>query len=318
MITTDNPIFSVVVPVYNKELQIVHSLGSVLNQSFANFELLIVCDPSTDNSNSEVAKVKDPRIRTFHRDIPGPGGYAARNVGIKEARSDWIAFLDADDEWRSDHLELAFDYIANNQNLNVISFSYSVLGSSSKRSGLRRIVDENKILSQQMVLQLLEKKDIFHTNAMIIKRQSLIAAGCFPDGSTYRRGGDYDTWLRVLMDQDYLFFSSEVTSAYNFNNSGVISDPRNIECDQPVVDTVKRYLNSKRFNESSVSRSLMRLSNRKEISLLTERKKYGIDGLSFNKVYISQLNVKQTLRLLALMLPNRFYTKIIPLLRLQG
>src|SRR5690625_1627721 len=100
-----SPFFSVVIPVYNKELYVARAINSILNQSFKDFELIIVCDPSTDSSNSIVRKFSDRRIKVFNRNKPGLGGYAARNLGIKNSSGQWISFLDADDEWYLDHLQ---------------------------------------------------------------------------------------------------------------------------------------------------------------------------------------------------------------------
>ena len=102
------PFFSVVIPVYNKGPHIHRSIISLLNQTFQDFEVILINDASTDNSIEEINKFKDKRIRVFQRNEPGPGGYAARNLGIKEAKGEWIAFLDADDEWMTDHLEKMF------------------------------------------------------------------------------------------------------------------------------------------------------------------------------------------------------------------
>src|SRR6056297_1231579 len=96
--------FSVVIPLYNKEPHVARCIRSVLTQTHQDFEILIVNDASTDNSVGEVNKFEDTRIRLVHREEPGPGGYAARNLGIKLAQSEYIAFLDADDEWLPDHL----------------------------------------------------------------------------------------------------------------------------------------------------------------------------------------------------------------------
>ena len=90
---------SVVIPLYNKGPHIARSINSVRSQTFQDFELIIVNDASTDNSLGEVARFKDPRINLYHREKPGPGDYAARNLGIEKAKAEWIAFLDADDEW---------------------------------------------------------------------------------------------------------------------------------------------------------------------------------------------------------------------------
>src|SRR5882724_6939837 len=95
---------AVVIPLYNKGLHIRRALDSVLAQSRRPDEIIIVDDNSSDEGPAEVAKYADPRIRLLHRTTPGPGGYAARNLAIEHAHSEWIAFLDADDAWTFDHL----------------------------------------------------------------------------------------------------------------------------------------------------------------------------------------------------------------------
>ncbi len=98
--------FSVVVPLYNKELFIRRTVESVLSQSYQDFELIVVDDGSTDASIDVLAKVNDPRMRVVSQTNGGEG--AARNCGMREASQPWIALLDADDYWFPDHLaELA-------------------------------------------------------------------------------------------------------------------------------------------------------------------------------------------------------------------
>ncbi len=93
---------SVVIPLYNKERQIANTLKTVLDQTCHDFEVVIVNDGSTDGSVAEVAKFNDPRIRLI--DQPNAGVSAARNHGIEEACGEYIALLDADDEWHPDYL----------------------------------------------------------------------------------------------------------------------------------------------------------------------------------------------------------------------
>src|SRR5690606_33739439 len=96
--------FSVIIPVYNKAPHLRRCIDSVLNQTYPFFEIILIDDASTDESLSILNSYIDERIRIFFRRTPGPGGYAARNLGIKKSVFDWIAFLDADDEWDSSRL----------------------------------------------------------------------------------------------------------------------------------------------------------------------------------------------------------------------
>ena len=95
--------FSIVMPVWNKEEYVAATLTAALAQSFADFELIVVDDGSADRSMAIVRGFDDPRIRILVQANAGPG--RARNAGIAAARHDWIAFLDADDLWLPDHLD---------------------------------------------------------------------------------------------------------------------------------------------------------------------------------------------------------------------
>ena len=94
---------TIVIPLYNKESQIVDAIQSVFSQSFQDFELIVVNDGSTDNSIEMVKRFVDPRIKLITQKNAGVS--AARNHGIKEAKGEFITFLDADDSWEPDFLK---------------------------------------------------------------------------------------------------------------------------------------------------------------------------------------------------------------------
>lgn len=97
------PLVSVVVPVYNGESTIEDTVKSVLNQTFLDFELIIINDGSADSTLDVIAKFKDSRVKIFT--YTNSGLSASRNRGIDHALSEYISFLDADDLWTADKLE---------------------------------------------------------------------------------------------------------------------------------------------------------------------------------------------------------------------
>lgn len=104
---TFHTLVSVIIPVYNREKTIERAIDSVLSQTYTNFEIIIVDDNSTDNTMSLVSRYEnnEPRIRHVQHN-KNKGAQAARNTGIKMAKGEWIAFLDSDDEWLPQKLEL--------------------------------------------------------------------------------------------------------------------------------------------------------------------------------------------------------------------
>ena len=99
-----NPTVSVIIPTYNRAHLIKRAIQSVLNQTYQDFEVIIVDDASTDNTEEVVKSFNDPRIR-YIRHEKNKGAAAARNTGIKTARGKYIAFQDSDDEWLPEKLE---------------------------------------------------------------------------------------------------------------------------------------------------------------------------------------------------------------------
>ncbi len=93
---------TVVIPLYNKRLQVRRAIDSVLAQTFGDFELIVVDDGSTDKGLEIVNEIRDPRLRTISQTNRGPG--AARNRGAAESQGEYLAFLDADDEWTTEFL----------------------------------------------------------------------------------------------------------------------------------------------------------------------------------------------------------------------
>lgn len=134
--------FSIVIPLYNKELSILNTLNSVRRQLIQEFEIIIVNDGSTDSSLEVVSKLKDERITIINQCNGGVS--SARNAGIKAAKFKWIAFLDGDDIWEKKHLSAIVEMIN--------SFSEAKLFATSFRYSDGRVIQRNEMRERLSVI----------------------------------------------------------------------------------------------------------------------------------------------------------------------
>ncbi|WP_333866568.1 glycosyltransferase family 2 protein [Sphingobacterium sp.] len=195
--------FSVVIPLYNKEFSIKRTLESVLNQTFSNFEIIVVNDGSTDDS-LEVAKlINDSRVRII--DQHNGGVSSARNRGIKEGQYEWIVFLDADDLWEPNHLETINSMIVKFPNDRV--FCTSFIRSTENLP----VEKDRKISIIEDYFEEASKYHFFWTSVTCINKTVFNDVGVFNERLS--RGEDLDLWARI--GKKYRFIrSKEVTAIY--------------------------------------------------------------------------------------------------------
>ena len=200
--------FSVVIPLYNKELSISNTIQSVLDQTFQDFEIVIVNDGSTDNSVKEVEKFDDKRIRLIHQENQGVS--AARNRGIEEAKYEWIAFLDGDDLWMENHLETLKDMISQYPNDKVFTTSFVF-------SDYKNLKELGKSFSYTRVENFCEaslnhsNKNITSSITICIHKIVFKNIGGF--NASYIRGEDVDLWIRTSKSYD-IIYTKKVTAIY--------------------------------------------------------------------------------------------------------
>jgi glycosyltransferase involved in cell wall biosynthesis len=219
------PFFSVIVPVYNKGPHIKRSINSILNQSFRNFEIIIINDGSTDNSLEEILKFKDFRIRLFHRIKPGPGASPARNLGISQAKGEWIAFLDADDEWFPYHLERAYELISHFPDVYIISCGWQIkLKDQITENAFFKRYKKYKLMKINLTFYLnscLRREGPICTSVAIIKRSSPICKDLFPVGS--KRGEDLFAWLKMLCFHKEMAWSNYIGAIYHTDSVNMVT-----------------------------------------------------------------------------------------------
>lgn len=190
------PQISVIIPLYNKELQIAKTLDSILSQTFNDFEIIIVDDGSTDGSLEIVKKFSDPRIHLLHQKNAGVS--AARNNGIIAASGEYIAFLDADDEWHPHYLATQTKMTEQYPECDVFACNYSFKDSSGniRNTILNRIkfTSEIGILDNYFEVASYSNPPLW-TSAIMVRKDAINNIGGFPLG--VKSGEDLLTWAKL-------------------------------------------------------------------------------------------------------------------------
>lgn len=207
------PFWTVVVPLYNKQEFIETALRSVLDQAAdEDLEVVVVDDGSRDEGAARVLKLSDPRVRLIRQRNAGVA--AARNRGIREARGQWIAFLDADDIWRPNALRVYREIQQRYPEILAVAGGYARVQSSelanfpssnNNKDGAIRIIDN-------LPAELLEIGMPFCTDTIAINRSVFDRFEVwFPEGESM--GEDLDLWLRVV-ENFGLGYSSSCIALY--------------------------------------------------------------------------------------------------------
>jgi glycosyltransferase involved in cell wall biosynthesis len=281
------PLFSVVVPLYNKGPHVARCLDSILSQAGPEFEVVVVDDGSSDGSleTAQVYAAKDGRVRVLRRDRPGPGGYAARNLGSREARGEWIAFLDADDEWMPNFLAELERLAARFPEAGCLCGSY-IIRDEGERDALnpfaaRREGTEASIVGVvQFIREAAAKRWPMHTSSTAIRREVLLADGGFPEGKS-ERGGDRDTWLRAVL-RTPLAWTPFVGAIYHMDSVNMVTRTTTHQADPVLARTIRAFLGTKGSGALGLRLrlALMKLYNVTHDSYFRQQRRAGVLRLS--------------------------------------
>lgn len=196
----NKPIISVITPVYNAEKYIESTINSVREQSFAQFEMILVDDCSTDKSHEIIKKIikKDNRVKYILLE-KNSGAAVARNTGIKAARGRYIAFLDSDDIWEKDKLKSQLTFMEENHYV----FTYTAFKTITEDD---KVIQEEVLVPESLNYKQLLKNTAIACSTVIIDR-SVVGDFSMP---LVRKGQDTATWLMLL--------KGPVEKAYGLNN----------------------------------------------------------------------------------------------------
>lgn len=213
--------FSIVIPLYNKQDSITNTLNSVLNQTFTDFEIVIVNDGSTDNSLAIVQKFNDPRIKII--DKPNGGVSSARNKGIREATKEWICFLDGDDLWKVNHLEEYQKIISENNDLTWLFSGYT---SKNTNKEYNFIYNKSGKLDN-VIVDLLNGIKIHTSTVCIIKSlYTKYKDLYFTEG--INNSEDREVWYKLCCIDQSPYYINKSLSIYTLDNPNSLTKSNSI------------------------------------------------------------------------------------------
>lgn len=250
-------IFSIIIPLYNKEKHIKATLQSVFEQTLTNFEIIIVNDGSTDNSLAVVDSIKDERIKLFS--IENQGVSCARNYGISKASSNLIAFLDADDYWFPNHLEQLRALYEKFPDCGLYAVAYANK-MNNRIYNLKFHAIPEKLNWMGIVEDYFESSKghcIAWTSAIMIPTDILNAIGGFDERIILGAGEDTDLWMRIALKHS-IAFSNTVSAIHNLQADNRITNSNtnlrtfiNLDAYEDEAKTnksLKKYLDLNRFS----------------------------------------------------------------------
>jgi glycosyltransferase involved in cell wall biosynthesis len=217
MEATANPKVSVVIPAYNQAHYLAEAIQSVVNQTFEDYEIIVVDDGSTDDTQL-VAQQFEPSIRYIYQDNQGLAG--ARNTGIQHARGDLIALLDSDDAWLPTFLASMVSLMETKPQAAVCYCGViyiDSLGRKLPQSG------NTRVLSSEVMYDTILRMNFLIPSTIIMKRSVVITASLFD--VNFRRLQDWELWVRLLR-AGYIFAGlDQCLVRYRLHSDSLSTDP---------------------------------------------------------------------------------------------
>lgn len=202
---------SIVIPIFNQQDTVHNTIQSALNQDYCDFEILVVDDGSTDSSADVVKKIQssDSRIKIFQKKNGGVS--SARNEGIRQAKSDFIAFLDADDLWEPNYLQEQVKLIKDFPNAEMWGIAWGIKQNNRKKNKKNNIPKNFRgIVTNQWPRDI----HLFWTSAVVIHKPVLEKVDYFDE--SIRIGEDLDMWCRITLQFKVAFYN-KILAFYNFD-----------------------------------------------------------------------------------------------------
>ncbi|MBM4134770.1 MAG: glycosyltransferase [Nitrospira sp.] len=214
------PTVTVIIGTFNRAGLLREAIKSVLGQTYEHWELLVVDNGSTDDTKATVRSFDDARIRYIRNPKPTGSCAAPRNLGTGLASGDYIAFLDDDDVWYPDKLQVCVKELQAHPEAILVCHALKMVNGSS--ASIRRFGP----WSQDMYERLLYEGNLLGPGGMVIKKEALVRAGGFNIQEEYLGCDDYELWIRLARNRVLFHFIDDVLAEFRVTGSnGCLADP---------------------------------------------------------------------------------------------
>ena len=216
------PLVSIIIPTYNHSTFLSKALNSIVKQTYEKWEAIIIDNYSTDDTQKIVNRYNDKRFKYLK--IENNGVIAkSRNFGIQNAQGEWIAFLDSDDWWTTDKLQLCVSNINNEVDFiyHALEINYYKYPSYLKKNSLqgRQL---NKPILLDLLLGGIKKGNAIGNSSVVVRKNILSKIGGINENKKLVGSEDYNTWLRIAQITDkFKYFENKL--GYNLIHDGGVS-----------------------------------------------------------------------------------------------
>ncbi len=201
------PEVTVIIPTYNRADYLKKSVRSVRDQTFSNFEIIIINNYSDDNTLNVIDSFNDKRIQVIN--FKNNGIIArSRNQGILRARGKYIAFLDDDDLWCPDKLELQINYMRSNPDIDLVYSNSVIIDENDNKKGL--LIETKTAKSGRVFLDLLADNFIA-VLTVLMKREIVQENGLLDEDPSMKAVEDYEYWLRASLKFNFSYIDKTIT-----------------------------------------------------------------------------------------------------------
>lgn len=210
-----DPRVSVVIPSYNSARYLGEAIGSVLEQTYARFEIIVIDDGSTDNTREVAEGFGDARIRYFHQENQGLA--ASRNAGAAKSRAEYLVYLDADDWLLPKKLAAQLAFMDSHPEFGLVG------GAMIRTDHEGRWISRSPIDSGEIDARALFTSNPFAVHALMIRRSCVEEAGGFD--TDLGPAADWDLYCRMMLAGNRMYRDREPVCLYRATPSGMTADP---------------------------------------------------------------------------------------------